>query len=89
MQVKDVIAAVDRLAPFDLAEPWDHVGLQVGSPGDELPPAGTAARRAERRQARRAQREPRPSSSSPSRWTTPCSTRPGASAPRSSSATTR
>ena len=44
MQVKDVIAAVDRLAPFDLAEPWDHVGLQVGSPGDELPPAGTAAR---------------------------------------------
>jgi len=42
MQVKDVIAAVDRLAPFDLAEPWDHVGLQVGSPGDELPPAGTA-----------------------------------------------
>ena len=42
MQVKDVIAAVDRLAPFDLAEPWDHVGLQVGSPGDELPAAGTA-----------------------------------------------
>ena len=42
MQVKDVIAAIDRLAPFDLAEPWDHVGLQVGSPGDELPPAGTA-----------------------------------------------
>ncbi len=42
MQVKDVIAAVDRLAPFDLAEPWDHVGLQVGSPGDELPPAGAA-----------------------------------------------
>jgi dinuclear metal center YbgI/SA1388 family protein len=40
MQVKDVIAAVDRLAPFDLAEPWDHVGLQVGSPGDELPPGG-------------------------------------------------
>ena len=39
MQVKDVIAAVDRLAPFDLAEPWDHVGLQVGSPDDELPPA--------------------------------------------------
>ena len=42
MQVKDVIAAIHRLAPFDLAEPWDHVGLQVGSPGDELPPAGTA-----------------------------------------------
>ena len=36
MQVGDVIAAVDRLAPFALAEPWDHVGLQVGAPGDEL-----------------------------------------------------
>ena len=36
MQVRDVIAAVDRLAPFALAEPWDHVGLQVGAAGDEL-----------------------------------------------------
>ena len=36
MQVRDVMAVVDRLAPFDLAEPWDHVGLQVGSPGDEV-----------------------------------------------------
>jgi len=36
MQVRDVIAVVDYLAPFDLAEPWDHVGLQVGSPGDEV-----------------------------------------------------
>ena len=35
MKVKDVMGAVDRLAPFDLAEPWDHVGLQVGSPADE------------------------------------------------------
>ena len=44
MQVRDVIAAVDALAPFALAEPWDHVGLQVGSAGDELPcgGAGTA-----------------------------------------------
>jgi dinuclear metal center YbgI/SA1388 family protein len=42
MQVRDVIAAVDRLAPFALAEPWDHVGLQVGSPGDELPAGGAA-----------------------------------------------
>ncbi len=40
MQVRDVIAAVDRLAPFALAEPWDHVGLQVGAPGDELPCSG-------------------------------------------------
>jgi len=30
------MAVVDRLAPFDLAEPWDHVGLQVGSPSDEV-----------------------------------------------------
>jgi len=30
------MAVVDRLAPFDLAEPWDHVGLQVGSPGDKV-----------------------------------------------------
>jgi dinuclear metal center YbgI/SA1388 family protein len=37
MQVRDVIAAVDRLAPFGLAEPWDHVGLQVGSASDALP----------------------------------------------------
>jgi len=36
MQVRDVIGVVDRLAPFDLAEPWDHVGLQVGSPDDEV-----------------------------------------------------
>jgi dinuclear metal center YbgI/SA1388 family protein len=44
MQVRDVIAMVDRLAPFALAEPWDHVGLQVGAGGDELPcgGAGTA-----------------------------------------------
>ena len=36
MLIRDVIAAVDRLAPFDLAEPWDHVGLQVGLPGDAV-----------------------------------------------------
>ena len=36
MFVRDVIAAVDGLAPFDLAESWDHVGLQVGAPGDEV-----------------------------------------------------
>ena len=70
MQVRDVIAAVDRLAPFELAEPWDHVGLQVGAPDDELPPA------------RRAPRMRRRSSSSPSRWTTPRSTRRAVSARR-------
>ena len=42
MQVRDVIAVVDRLAPFALAEPWDHVGLQVGSPGDQLRAGGAA-----------------------------------------------
>jgi dinuclear metal center YbgI/SA1388 family protein len=36
MLVRDVIAVVDRLAPFELAERWDHVGLQVGSPADEV-----------------------------------------------------
>jgi len=36
MNVRDFMAVVDRLAPFDLAEPWDHVGLQVGSPADEV-----------------------------------------------------
>lgn len=43
MHVRDVIAAIDRLAPFSLAEPWDHVGLQVGAPGDELPLVGGPA----------------------------------------------
>jgi dinuclear metal center YbgI/SA1388 family protein len=31
--VRDAVRVVDALAPFDLAEPWDRVGLQVGSPG--------------------------------------------------------
>ena len=43
MQVRDVIAVIDRLAPFALAESWDHVGLQVGSPGDELKAPGPGA----------------------------------------------
>ena len=30
MKLAAVLAAVDRIAPFDLAEPWDSVGLQVG-----------------------------------------------------------
>ena len=51
MDVRQVVAAVDGLAPFDLAESWDHVGLQVGSPHDELrvrlgaDPAGAAGER--------------------------------------------
>jgi len=31
MRVKELLAEIDRLAPFQLAEPWDRVGLQVGS----------------------------------------------------------
>jgi dinuclear metal center YbgI/SA1388 family protein len=31
MLVSDLLATVDRLAPFELAEPWDRVGLLVGS----------------------------------------------------------
>jgi len=31
--VSDIIAAIDELAPFDLAQEWDNVGLQVGHPG--------------------------------------------------------
>lgn len=30
MRVSALIAEIDRLAPFQLAEPWDRVGLQVG-----------------------------------------------------------
>ena len=35
MKLADFIAVIDRLAPFGLAEPWDHVGLQVGDPAAE------------------------------------------------------
>jgi putative NIF3 family GTP cyclohydrolase 1 type 2 len=30
MKVSALLAEIDRLAPFQLAEPWDRVGLQVG-----------------------------------------------------------
>jgi dinuclear metal center YbgI/SA1388 family protein len=36
MKLADVIAAIDRLAPFGLAEPWDHVGLQVGDRASDV-----------------------------------------------------
>jgi dinuclear metal center YbgI/SA1388 family protein len=32
MQVKDLISWLNSVAPFDYAEPWDNVGLQVGDP---------------------------------------------------------
>ena len=31
MKVKDLLDVIDRLAPFQLAQPWDNVGLQIGS----------------------------------------------------------
>ena len=36
MKLAAVLAAVDRLAPFELAEPWDSVGLQVGDSEAEV-----------------------------------------------------
>ena len=36
MLIRDILGVIDSLAPFDLAEPWDHVGLQVGSRDDDV-----------------------------------------------------
>ncbi len=36
MRVSALMAELDRLAPFQLAEDWDHVGLQVGSGGTQV-----------------------------------------------------
>jgi len=36
VSIKDIIAALDREAPFSLAEDWDNVGLLVGSPEQEI-----------------------------------------------------
>ena len=36
MHVQDLIDALDRLAPLRFAEPWDKVGLMVGSAGRAL-----------------------------------------------------
>lgn len=35
-KVKDIIAAMNQLAPESLAMEWDHVGLQIGSPEDDV-----------------------------------------------------
>lgn len=32
MLLRDLVAALDRIAPLRLAEPWDNVGLLVGDP---------------------------------------------------------
>lgn len=34
--VRDILATIDLLAPFALAESWDHVGLQVGATSAEV-----------------------------------------------------
>jgi len=34
--VRDIVQAVDRLAPFRLAEPWDNVGLLLGDAAAEV-----------------------------------------------------
>jgi dinuclear metal center YbgI/SA1388 family protein len=35
-RVKDILNTLNTLAPFDLAEPWDNVGLLVGNPEQEV-----------------------------------------------------
>lgn len=35
-RVKDIIRNLNTLAPFNLAEPWDNVGLLVGNPDQEV-----------------------------------------------------
>jgi dinuclear metal center YbgI/SA1388 family protein len=32
MTIRDVLTAIDAIAPFSLAEPWDNTGLLLGSP---------------------------------------------------------
>ena len=34
--VHDVIAAMEKIAPMELANDWDHVGLMVGDPATEV-----------------------------------------------------
>lgn len=36
MQVKDVVRAMETLAPLRLKEDWDNVGLQIGGPNDAV-----------------------------------------------------
>ena len=35
MKVKEIMHALDEIAPFELAEPWDHSGLRLGNPDAE------------------------------------------------------
>ena len=34
--VQQIVKAINHLAPWDLAESWDHVGLQIGSPNRKV-----------------------------------------------------
>ena len=36
MKLRDVMTVLETIAPFDSAEAWDNVGLQVGDPGSEV-----------------------------------------------------
>lgn len=36
MQVKDITRAMEQLAPLQLKEDWDNVGLQIGGPDDKV-----------------------------------------------------
>ncbi|HNR52538.1 MAG TPA: Nif3-like dinuclear metal center hexameric protein [Deltaproteobacteria bacterium] len=36
MKLRDVMTALETIAPFDGAEEWDNAGLQVGDPGSDV-----------------------------------------------------
>ena len=36
MKLRDVMTVLESIAPFDAAEEWDNVGLQIGDPGSEI-----------------------------------------------------
>ncbi len=36
MKVSDLLGILDTIAPFCLAEPWDHCGLRLGSPDSKI-----------------------------------------------------
>jgi len=36
MQLSAIVTVLERIAPLDLAEPWDNVGLLVGDPAQEI-----------------------------------------------------
>ena len=36
MKCREIIAIMEKLAPKDLAESWDNVGLQIGNMEDDI-----------------------------------------------------